>query len=108
MKENTKEDAERLDKILEDTKDEESQVKIGQAGNVLSHAQVQELKIQSEQLNNIAVILSSQAVLEQEDRERRESEVGINEVRSYSQGFTDMMGDDRKKDEFRGGAKSGR
>jgi conjugal transfer/entry exclusion protein len=108
MKENTEEDAARLDKILEDTKDEESEIKVGQAGNVISHAQVQELKIQTEQLNNIAVILSSQSALEQEEREMKADQVSKTELNGNPEGLIKMLGESEKNDKFRGGAQRGR
>jgi len=105
VKEESSKDSERLDKIMEDTKEETSVSKLQETGNVISYAQVQELKEQSKTLNNIAVILSNQAVLQMDNKERIEDEVSEQEVRDFSYGYIKMMENDRKDDEFIGGTR---
>jgi len=104
LKDETQKDAERLDKILEDTKDSQSINEISNANNVLVHAQVQEAREQTRILNELAVILAQDAVLAQQDRERQSLGKGMYEDRDTSEGFLEMIGNDRGSNEFRGGA----
>jgi conjugal transfer/entry exclusion protein len=104
LKENTDQDSKQLDKILEDTKEEESITKLQTTGNVLSHAQVQELKEQTKSLNNIATILADQAILETQDREKMMANTYEGDQREFSDGFIKMLKADKGDSDFRGGA----
>jgi hypothetical protein len=54
-------------------------------------------------LNNIATILADQAVLEQQDREKRETETSSMEMLGDSEGLLKMLESSPGNDDFRGG-----
>jgi len=105
LKKDVEKDADQLDKILEDTKKSESIEQQQQANNVLVHAMVQEAKENTKKLDDLVVILSNKAVLELADREDSLRVTNPFEAMGNSEGFTKMLEQDRKNDEYTGGRK---
>jgi len=106
LKKNTEEDAKQLDKILEDTKDSESIEQQQQANNVLVHAMVQEAKENNKKLSALVDIMSNQAVLELEDRERDFNKNQVDTDTKFSEGLIKIMNEEKANSgNYKGGRK---